>query len=82
MIVTTVNNNSNNPLHGITLEKIVTELVTFYGFPELSNLIDINCFKSDPSIKSSLTFLRKTPWARTKVENLYISYRKEIDANQ
>ncbi len=74
--------NNQNPLHGMTLEKILTELVNFYGFPELSNLIDINCFKNDPSIKSSLTFLRRTPWARTKVENLYISYKKEIDANQ
>lgn len=74
--------NSNNPLHGVTLEKILTELVSFYGFSELANLIDINCFKNDPSIKSSLTFLRRTPWARTKVENLYISYKKEIDADQ
>lgn len=77
-----MNAHSNNPLHGLTLEKILTELVEFYGFAELSNLIDINCFKNDPSIKSSLTFLRRTPWARTKVENLYISYKKEIDANQ
>ena len=74
-----MNQNSNNPLHGITLENVLTELVKFYGFPELSNLIDINCFKTDPSIKSSLTFLRRTPWARTKVENLYISYKREID---
>ena len=72
----------NNPLHGMTLEKILNELVEFYGFPELSNLIDINCFKSDPSIKSSLTFLRRTPWARTKVENLYLSYKRELNANQ
>ena len=75
-------NNQNNPLHGMTLEKILTELVECYGFPELSSLIDINCFKNDPSIKSSLTFLRRTPWARTKVENLYLSYKKEINANQ
>jgi uncharacterized protein (DUF2132 family) len=73
---------NNNPLHGIALEKILNELVAFYGFPELANLIDINCFKTDPSIKSSLTFLRRTPWARTKVENLYISYKKEINANE
>lgn len=73
--------NNNNPLHGKTLEMILTELVNFYGFPELSNLIDINCFKSDPSIKSSLTFLRKTPWARTKVENLYIAYLREKSAS-
>ncbi|MFA6237849.1 MAG: VF530 family protein [Bacteriovorax sp.] len=77
-----MNKNSNNPLHGITLEKILTELVEFYGFPEMANLIDINCFKNDPSIKSSLTFLRRTPWARTKVENLYISYKRELDADQ
>lgn len=69
--------NNTNPLHGKTLENILTELVEFYGFPELSLAIDINCFKTDPSIKSSLTFLRKTPWARTKVENLYIAYLRE-----
>lgn len=74
--------NNNNPLHGKTLESILTELVDFYGFPELSLVIDINCFKTDPSIKSSLTFLRKTPWARTKVENLYIAYlREKSDSN-
>jgi uncharacterized protein (DUF2132 family) len=69
--------NNTNPLHGKTLESILTELVNFYGFPELSQIIDINCFKSDPSIKSSLTFLRKTPWARTKVENLYLTFLLE-----
>ncbi|WP_421869675.1 VF530 family DNA-binding protein [Motiliproteus sp.] len=63
----------NNPLHGITLEQIVTKLVEHYGWVKLSQRIDINCFKKDPSIKSSLKFLRKTPWARTKVEDLYIS---------
>ncbi len=74
--------NNNNPLHGKTLEAIVTELVEFYGFPELSHLIDINCFKVNPSVKSSLTFLRKTPWARTKVENLYVAYlREKSDSN-
>jgi uncharacterized protein (DUF2132 family) len=61
-----------DPLHGITLEKIVTELVDLYGFEHLGYLIPINCFNSDPSIKSSLTFLRKTPWARKKVEDLYV----------
>ena len=65
-------NQPNNPLHGLTLETIVTRLVEHYGWPELANRIDINCFKSDPSIKSSLKFLRKTQWARTKVENLYL----------
>lgn len=69
--------NNTNPLHGKTLESILTELVNFYGFSELSQMIDVNCFKNDPSIKSSLTFLRKTPWARTKVENLYLSYLRE-----
>jgi uncharacterized protein (DUF2132 family) len=62
----------NNPLHGITLEKVVTKLVDHYGWEDLSAYININCFKSDPSIKSSLKFLRKTQWARDKVESLYI----------
>lgn len=65
-------NSSNNPLHGITLQKIVEDLVSFYGFDTLAELIKIKCFSSDPSIKSSLTFLRKTDWARKKVEDLYI----------
>ena len=63
----------NNPLHGITLEKVVTSLVEHYGWTDLGRLINIRCFNSDPSVKSSLKFLRKTPWAREKVENLYIS---------
>jgi uncharacterized protein (DUF2132 family) len=62
----------NDPLHGITLERIVTELVARHGWEELARRIDIRCFKSDPSIKSSLTFLRRTPWARQKVEALYL----------
>lgn len=62
----------NNPLHGVTLEAILTALVAQYGWDGLAQRIDIRCFKSDPSIKSSLTFLRKTPWAREKVEALYI----------
>ena len=62
----------NNPLHGITLEKILNGLVERYGWQELGKRITINCFISNPSIKSSLTFLRKTPWARQKVEELYI----------
>lgn len=62
----------NNPLHGKTLEMIVTELVNRYGWEELGELIPINCFNNNPSIKSSLTFLRKTPWARKKVEDLYL----------
>ena len=64
---------SNDPLHGITLEKIVAHLVNEFGWENLASMININCFKSNPSIKSSLTFLRKTPWARKKVEELYLS---------
>ena len=63
---------TNNPLHGLTLEAILTRLVEHYGWDELARLIDVNCFKSDPSIKSSLKFLRATPWARAKVEELYL----------
>ncbi|MDX5406387.1 MAG: VF530 family protein [Chromatiaceae bacterium] len=63
----------NNPLHGVTLEQIVTKLVDHFGWPALAKQIDINCFKVDPSVKSSLKFLRKTPWAREKVEQLYIA---------
>ncbi|MCW4629055.1 MULTISPECIES: VF530 family protein [Marinomonas] len=62
----------NNPLHGVKLEKIVTDLVAHYGWEELAIRININCFKSDPSVKSSLKFLRKTPWARDKVEALFL----------
>lgn len=67
----------NNPLHGVTLEKVVTELAARYGWEELAIRIDINCFKSDPSVKSSLKFLRKTPWARAKVEALFMEMRAE-----
>ncbi len=62
----------NNPLHGITLQKMLEQLVEFYGFDTLGELIKIKCFTDNPSIKSSLTFLRKTDWARKKVEELYI----------
>ena len=62
----------NNPLHGKTLEYIVTSLVDHFGWDELGERIDIRCFKNDPSVKSSLKFLRKTPWARKAVEDLYI----------
>lgn len=64
-----------DPLHGITLEMILTRLVDHYGWERLGGKIAINCFKKDPSIKSSLTFLRKTPWARKKVETLYLRTR-------
>ena len=63
----------NNPLHGKTLESILVFLVDRYGWEDLGEIININCFRFDPSIKSSLTFLRKTPWARKKVEDLYIA---------
>ncbi|HEY0060516.1 MAG TPA: VF530 family protein [Telluria sp.] len=59
-------------LHGITLESLLTRLVDYYGWDQLGKRIDINCFISEPSIKSSLKFLRKTPWARKKVEELYL----------
>ena len=63
----------NNPLHGITLQVMINKLVDYYGWIKLAQKIDINCFKSNPSINSSLKFLRKTPWARQKVEHLYLS---------
>ena len=63
---------TNNPLHGKTLEMIIDHLVAFYGWEQLGYHINIKCFTDNPSVKSSLTFLRKTPWARKKVENLYI----------
>lgn len=66
------NQPSKDPLHGISLQKIVEKLVGFYGFDTLSELINIKCFKDNPSVKSSLTFLRKTDWARQKVEQLYV----------
>ncbi len=67
------NEQPNNALHGITLEMILTQLVEKYGWIELGERITIKCFTNDPSIKSSLKFLRKTPWARKKVEDLYLS---------
>ena len=63
---------SKDPLHGVTLEALLTDLVARYGWGELARHIKINCFKSDPSIKSSLKFLRRTPWARKEVENFYL----------
>ena len=71
------NEQSNEPLHGITLEKIINHLVEKYGFEELGERILIKCFTDNPSIKSSLKFLRKTPWARKKVEELYLRSIKE-----
>jgi uncharacterized protein (DUF2132 family) len=66
-----------NKLHGVTLEQVVTELVAHYGWPELGQLVDIRCFQLDPSVSSSLKFLRRTPWARTKVESLYLFMLRE-----
>jgi len=71
-------NQPKNPLHGKTLEAILISLVDYYGWNELGQRIDIRCFTSDPSIKSSLKFLRKTDWARLKVENLYIETQHSI----
>ncbi|NOT13307.1 MAG: DUF2132 domain-containing protein [Methylococcaceae bacterium] len=67
----------DNPLHGMTLEKIVIELVAGCGWEELGRVIDIRCFNHEPSVKSSLKFLRKTPWARAKVEEFYLSRIKK-----
>ncbi|MNG12742.1 hypothetical protein D3C84_963760 [compost metagenome] len=72
----TMTDTPKNPLHGVTLEALLTELVAHYGWDGLAQRVDIRCFKSDPSIKSSLTFLRKTPWAREKVEALYVRLRQ------
>jgi uncharacterized protein (DUF2132 family) len=66
-----------NPLHGITLEKIVTNLVEQYGWSEMGKRIKIRCFTHDPSLKSSLKFLRRTPWARAKVEQLYLESKEK-----
>lgn len=66
---------SNNPTHGVTLERMLEELVAQYGWPELGRRINIRCFNHDPGIRSSLVFLRRTPWARTQVEALYVSMK-------
>lgn len=67
---------AKDPLHGITLETLLTELVARHGWDGLAQQVDVRCFKNDPSIKSSLSFLRKTPWARQKVEALYIQLQR------
>jgi len=67
---------NNDPLHGVTLEQIINSLVGYYGWEELGKTIDIRCFTSNPSVKSSLKFLRKTPWARKKVEELFLVTNK------
>jgi uncharacterized protein (DUF2132 family) len=66
---------SRDPLHGLTLETIVTRLVEYYGFQRLGELVPIHCFQFEPSVRSSLKFLRRTPWARSKVEELYLGTR-------
>jgi uncharacterized protein (DUF2132 family) len=71
--MTSQNSQANNPLHGITLETILTALFEHYGWDGLADRIPVNCFINDPSIKSSLKFLRKTPWARDQVEALYLA---------
>ena len=72
-----MNTGSRDPLHGITLEMMLNELVAHFGWPELGQRIAIRCFTSDPSVASSLKFLRKTPWAREKVEGLYAFMKRE-----
>ncbi|MEY3394939.1 MAG: hypothetical protein RL346_1175 [Verrucomicrobiota bacterium] len=76
-----MNHHPNDPLHGYTLETIVTRLAEEYGWDELADRVRIRCFANDPSVKSTLTFLRKTPWARTKVEALFVEtlMRQERD---
>ena len=67
---------SKDPLHGVTLERVLTELVEEFGWEDLGRQVAVRCFLFDPSIKSSLTFLRKTPWARAKVEQIYVRWKK------
>ncbi|MPM18746.1 DNA-binding protein [bioreactor metagenome] len=76
------NTQPNNPLHGVKLITMLEELVAHYGWERLAEKININCFKKDPSIKSSLTFLRKTPWARDEVERLYIFFERKRQLKQ
>jgi len=75
---TDINQQAKDPLHGVTLEAVVTELVVVYGWPKLGRLVDIRCFNHEPSIKSSLKFLRKTPWARKQVEDLQIPKKNTL----
>jgi uncharacterized protein (DUF2132 family) len=72
----------NNPLHGITLEKMLEQLVAHYGWEEMGRVITIRCFTHDPSIKSSLQFLRKTPWARAKVESLFLLLQDDLSSRE
>ncbi|HTL33780.1 MAG TPA: VF530 family protein [Kofleriaceae bacterium] len=77
-----MNEQPRNPLHGITLERIVTELVEYFGWPDLGERVDIRCFNENPSVASSLKFLRRTPWAREKVESLYLFMLREKKRNE
>lgn len=74
-----MNDQPNNPTHGVTLEMMLTLLVDVYGWEELGRLIRVRCFNHDPSFKSSLQFLRKTPWARDKTERLYVYAKRQKD---
>jgi len=78
-MIPTPTKQNNNPLHGITLEALVTALVTHYGWAQLADRMPVRCFSNDPSIASSLKFLRKTPWARERVEELYLFMLKVIN---
>ena len=71
-----------NPLHGLTLERIVSDLVDYYGWNELGRRVQIRCFNQDPSVASSLKFLRKTPWAREQVEQLYVKTQRAYEREQ
>lgn len=82
MSTTTPGGPSRDPLHGITLERMLTELVDHYGWAAMGERIRIQCFTNDPSVGSSLKFLRKTPWARTKVEALYLRMRRSQGAKE
>jgi len=66
---------ANDPLHGVTLERVVTELSAHFGWEEMARRVPVRCFQIDPSVKSSLTFLRKTPWARAKVDDMFVRWR-------
>lgn len=72
----------NNPLHGVTLEMMLNDLVAYFGWDRLGDMITIKCFRSNPSIRSSLTFLRKTPWARSEVEELYVRNFNKIQKSK
>ena len=67
---------SRDPLHGVTLERLLTDLVAEFGWEELGRRVPVRCFLFDPSIRSSLTFLRKTPWARTRVEEIFVNWKR------